>query len=125
MQKLKILIVEDEAIVALEIQHRLKSLNYEVIGVASTGVKALALAEEKKPDLVLMDLKLKGSMNGLETALALKNNFSIPSIFVTAFSDDTTLNQIKEKINCEILLKPFSPDDLKNTIEKTINEKRI
>jgi len=122
MAKLKILIVEDEAIVALEIQYRLTSLNYEVVGVASTGEKALTLAEKTKPNLALMDLKLKGSMSGLETALALKNNFSIPSIFITAFSDDATLNQIKEKLDCDILQKPFSPEELKTTIEKIISK---
>lgn len=125
MTKLKILIVEDEAIVALEIQYRLTSLNYEVVGVASTGEKALTLAEKTKPNLALMDLKLKGSMSGLETALALKNNFSIPSIFITAFSDDATLNQIKEKLDCDILQKPFSPEELKTTIEKIISKYKL
>lgn len=125
MTKLKILIVEDEAIVALEIQYRLTSLNYEVVGVASTGEKALTLAEKTKPNLALMDLKLKGSMSGLETALALKNNFSIPSIFITAFSDDATLNQIKEKLDCYILQKPFSPEELKTTIEKIISKYKL
>ncbi|MDH7604410.1 MAG: response regulator [Melioribacter sp.] len=119
MQKRKILIVEDEAIVALEIKYRLTSLNYEVVGTASTGEKALALAEETRPDLVLMDLKLKGKMNGLETAHELKNKFSIPSIFITAYSDDTTLNEIQEN-GFIILQKPFTPEELQNVIENVL-----
>lgn len=121
MQKPKILIVEDEAIVALEIQYRLTSLNYEVVGIASTGEKALMLAEETKPNLVLMDLKLKGKMNGLDTARELKNKFSISSIFITAFSDNSTLKEIYEN-GFEILQKPFTPEELQNVIETAFNK---
>ncbi|MEJ5352308.1 MAG: response regulator [Melioribacteraceae bacterium] len=123
MHKTKILIVEDEAIVALEIQYRLTSLNYEVVGTASTGEKALALAEETKPDLVLMDLKLKGKLNGLETARELKNKFSIPSIFITAFSDDATLKEIQEN-DFIILQKPFTPEELQKIIESALKLER-
>lgn len=121
MQKPKILIVEDEAIVALEIQYRLTSMNYEVVGTASTGEKALVLAEETKPDLVLMDLGLKGKINGLDTARELKNKFSIPSIFITAFSDDSTLKEI-QKNGFEILQKPFTPEELQNIVEAALHK---
>ncbi len=120
MQKTKVLIVEDEAIVALELQYRLTSLNYEVVGTASTGEKALALAEEARPDLVLMDLKLKGKMNGLETSQEIKNKFSIPSIFITAFSDDATLKEIHDN-GFLILQKPFTPEELQKVIDTALN----
>jgi len=121
MNNLKILIAEDEAIVALEITTRLKLMGHNVCGTASSGEKAILLAGQTHPHLVLMDIKLKGEMDGIEAAEIIKEKFSIPSIFLTALSDESTLRQIKKTSNKEILMKPFQEIDLKNSIEKLIN----
>jgi CheY-like chemotaxis protein len=122
MNNKKILIVEDEAIVALEIKYRLTKLGYIVTGTASSGKRALELAEETKPDVILMDIKLKGSMNGLETATQIRDRFGIPSIFLTAFTDDGTIKQMKEIFNYEHLQKPFEVSDLDNAIKTTLSK---
>ncbi len=121
MAETKVLIVEDEAIVALEIQDRLVMLGYKVCNIASSGEKAVALAEATSPNLILMDVKLKGNMNGIEAAKIIKERFGIPSIFITAFSDENTLKQIKEFLHYECLLKPFEEEELKEAVGKTLN----
>lgn len=123
MSAIKILIVEDEAIVAMEIEHRLTMLGYDICDVSSSGEKAIILAEEHKPDLVLMDIKLKGNMNGLIAARIIKEKYNIPSVFVTANSDQNTIKQIDELLHFEYLFKPIEEDKLKVAIKKTIEKK--
>lgn len=120
MKDTKILIVEDEAIVALEIQDRLITLGYQVCNIVSSGEKAIVSAEAACPDLILMDVKLKGTMTGIETAGIIKEKFGIPSVFITAFSDEKTLKQIKDNLHYECLLKPFEEDELKEAVGKTL-----
>lgn len=117
----KILIVEDEIIVALEIKHRLTKLNYQVVGIASNSEKALEIINNNKPDLILMDLKLKGKENGLVLAEKIYKDFLIPSIFITAFFDEATLREVKERLGFEILQKPFTPDELSCAVDKLLN----
>ena len=95
MNKTNILIVEDEAIVAKDIQQSLKKAGYNVVGVASTGEKAIELANEKKPDLVLMDIMLKGPMSGIEAAEEIRLALNIPVVFLTAYADESTFNKAK------------------------------
>ncbi len=116
----KILIVEDEAIVALELEYRLKAMGYRVCGKVPSGEKAILLAKETNPNLVLMDINLSGKMNGIETADVIKANYSIPSIFVTAYSDENTISQIKNSMNNEYLFKPFAVAQLKGAIDRVI-----
>lgn len=118
----RILIVEDEAIVALEIQDRLMTMGYQVCGIAPSGEKAIALAGASVPALILMDIKLKGKLNGIETAKIIKEKLDIPFIFITAFSDESTLEQIKKIYHYEYLLKPFEEDELKAAIERMFKQ---
>ena len=120
MTNIKVLVVEDEAIVALEIQDRLSMLGYRVTGIASNGEKAIDLANLTSPNVILMDIKLKGKMNGIEAAKIIKEKFGTPSIFLTAYSDENTLQQIKEVLDYEYLFKPFEEDDLKEAVGKTL-----
>ena len=90
-----ILVVEDEAIVAMDIAQRLKRAGYDVPAVAATGEVALRTLEELHPDLVLMDILLKGEKNGIETAREIKDQFEIPVIFLTGQADESTQEQIK------------------------------
>ncbi|HOY98500.1 MAG TPA: response regulator, partial [Candidatus Aminicenantes bacterium] len=90
-----ILIVEDEIIIAMEIQVRLESAGFAVCGLASSGEKAIALAREKNPDLVLMDITLKGPLDGLETAGRIQAEKDIPVIFLSATDDEAVLRRIR------------------------------
>jgi len=83
----RILVVEDEALIAGDLQARLTTMGYEVVGVATTGVEAVGMAQQTQPDVVLMDVVLKGDMDGIDTAKQIKTTQSIPIIFLSAYSD--------------------------------------
>ena len=90
-----ILVVEDERIVARGIEKQLKGLGYEVAGLASAGKEAVQLAAEVQPDLVLMDIRLSNEMDGVEAANQIRTWLHIPSVFLTAYSDEATLQRAK------------------------------
>ncbi len=117
MTDAKILVVEDENIVALEIKKRLQKLGYIVPGVASTGEDAIIKAEGILPDLVLMDIMLKGEIDGIQAAGEIRSRFNIPVIYLTAYSDEETLERAKLTEPYGYILKPFEEDDLRTTIE--------
>jgi two-component system, sensor histidine kinase len=114
---LRILIVEDETIVALDMRCRLEGFGYQVCGLAATGPMAVQLADEHRPDLVLMDIKLKGEMDGIEAASHVRRIFEVPIIFVTAFTDDETLARVKASSSYGYIVKPYHERELKITIE--------
>jgi PAS domain S-box-containing protein len=113
----KILIVEDESIVAFNIQNRLEGLGYVVAAIVSSGEAALQIAAQNHPDLVLMDIKLKGRIDGIEAAAQIRNCFNIPVVYLTAYTDDETLNRAKLTEPYGYILKPFESRDLCTTIE--------
>lgn len=120
MSKINVLVVEDESIVSKDIQHSLKKLGYNVVGAAPTGEKAIELAGSEKPDIVLMDIMLKGEMNGIEAASQIKDLYAIPVIFLTAYADESTLSKAKITEPYGYVLKPFKEIDLHTTIEMAI-----
>jgi DNA-binding LytR/AlgR family response regulator len=120
MSKTNVLVVEDESIVAKDIQQSLTKLGYNVIGTASTGEKAILLAEEFIPDIVLMDIMLKGGMNGIDTAAEIKEKLSIPVIFLTAYADEGTLAKAKVTEPYGYIIKPFKEIDLHTSIEMAL-----
>ncbi|MDK2947151.1 Response regulator receiver domain-containing protein [Methanolobus vulcani] len=113
----KILVVEDENIVALELKKRLKKLGYQVPSVAASGIEAINKAEGFLPDLVIMDIRLKGDMDGIQTAQIIHERFNIPVIYLTAHSDDETLKRAKKTEPYGYILKPFEEDELRTAIE--------
>ena len=117
MTKAQILVVEDENIVAKDIQHRLMQLGYHIPVVASSGEEALKKAEETRPDLVLMDIRLKGAMDGVEAAEQLRLRFKIPIVYLTAFADHETLQRAKVTEPFGYILKPFAERELYTCIE--------
>ena len=117
MTKANILIVEDEAIVAREIKTCLKKLGYSVTSTVSRGEKAIDKAEEDRPALVLMDIQLKGEMDGIEAANIIQSRFGIPVIFLTAYDDDERLKRAKFTLPYGYVLKPFHAQDLRIAIE--------
>jgi DNA-binding LytR/AlgR family response regulator len=120
MSKINILVVEDESIVSKDIQHSLNKLGYNVVGAASTGEKAIELARSERPDIVLMDIMLKGEMNGIETAEIIRNEMSIPVVFLTAYADESTLSKAKVTEPYGYIIKPFKEIDLHTSIEMAI-----
>jgi len=112
-----ILIVEDESIIAMEIASRLRKLGYQVAAIAQAGPEAIARAEELQPDLVLMDICLKGKMDGVEAAAVIRQRFDIPVIYLTANTDEQTFQRAKVTEPYGYLLKPFEERELHTTIE--------
>ena len=96
MEQAKIMVVEDEVIVGKDIQTSLRMLNYEVPHLVTSGETAVAMAEKEDPDLVLMDIVLRGQMDGIEAARQIRNRYDIPVIYLTAYSDEKTLHRAKE-----------------------------
>lgn len=115
-----LLIVEDEPIVTMDLQLRLTQLGYKVAGIAANGEHALTLAEQVRPDLVLMDIHLQGPMDGIDTALAIRTRFRLPIIFLTAYTESATWQRAKMADPFGYLLKPFEDIDLKIAIEMAI-----
>ena len=120
MPKATVLVVEDESIVSKDIQYSLKKLGYEVIGSSATGAKAIELALELKPNIVLMDIMLKGDINGIEASAEIKKSLNIPIIFLTAYADENTLEKAKITEPYAYILKPFKEIDLHTSIEMAL-----
>lgn len=120
MGKINVLVVEDESIVSKDIQNSLTKLGYCVVGASSSGEKAIELAESLQPDVILMDIMLKGQMNGIEAAEHIKNEFKIPIIFLTAYADSETLSRAKITEPYGYIIKPFKEIDIHTSIEMAI-----
>lgn len=117
MKKTRILIVEDEAIVAEDFQHTLTDLGYEVVGRCATADDAIKKAGELHPDLILMDIVLKGKKDGLYAAREINTKMDIPVIFVTVYSDRKLIENAKNGESCGYILKPFQEKQLLPSIE--------
>ena len=125
MDRIKILVVEDQTIVALNIKNKLKNLGYDVPCTAVSGEEAIKEAELKKVDLVLMDIMLKGNMDGIEAARIIKSRFGIPVIYLTACPDCETLERAKAAEPEVYMSKPFKEEDLCETIEAALLKNRL
>ncbi len=123
--KAKILIVEDERILAIGMKRKLESLGYIVTGMASSGEEAIEKAQETDPDLVLMDIVLKGEMDGIEAAQRIINLYNIPIIYLTAYADDEILERAMVTEPYGYLLKPFKVNELKANIKMAIYKHKI
>ncbi|MDD3247162.1 MAG: response regulator [Methanosarcina sp.] len=120
----RILIVEDEHIVAMGIKRMLKGLGYTVTGVASSGEDAISKAESTFPDLVLMDIMLKGELDGVEAAKEIKERFDVPVVYLTAYSDSNILERVKKTGPFGYIVKPFDEKDLHSNIEIALHRYR-
>jgi len=116
----KILVTEDEGIVAADIEDRLRSLGYQVTATCSSGEEALQKIRENRPDLALMDIMIQGDMDGIETARRVREQFDIPVIFLTAYSDDATFQRAKITEPFGYLIKPFEERELRTNIEMAL-----
>jgi len=117
MTKAKILIVEDDRIVAKDIENTLKNLGFSVSSIVSSGEEAINKVKKKSPDLVLMDIVLKGEMDGIEAAKQIKERFHIPVVYLTAYADKKLLERVKITEPFGYIVKPFEERELHTTIE--------
>ena len=120
MTKTSILIVEDERIVAKDLQETLQELGYDAFAIARSSEEALQVATERCPDLVLMDIRIKGPLDGIETATILRERFGVPVVYLTAHADGATLERAKVTEPYGYLIKPIKPDELRSAIEISI-----
>ncbi|MFP4205378.1 MAG: EAL domain-containing protein [Spirochaetaceae bacterium] len=125
MQNERILIVEDEKIISLDLQRRLEKFGYQVIGIAATGNDAVDHARTHHPDIILMDIMLGGDIDGIDAAEIVKQELEIPVVFLTAFADEDTLSRAKEAEPYGYVLKPFKERELYTTIDIALYKSAI
>jgi CheY-like chemotaxis protein len=120
----RILIVEDERIVAADLQEALNGMGYDAYAIASSGAEAMAIARKNRPDITLMDIRINGEVDGIEVATRLRREFHTAVVFVTALADDTTVQRAKHSDPYAYLVKPVSVSALRATIELTAHRQR-
>ena len=125
MSNKKILIVEDEKIVARNIQNRVENVGYAVVGIVSSGEEAIQKTKELYPALILMDIKLDGELDGIETASKIKADFDIPIVYLTAYTDKATTERVKRTEPFGYLIKPFEQRELETTIEIALYKHKL
>ncbi|HZI51980.1 MAG TPA: EAL domain-containing protein [Terriglobia bacterium] len=125
MDKVRMLVVEDERIVSMDLQRRLKAMGYEIAGAAVSGEEAIEKAESLRPDMVLMDIMLDGELDGTQAAEIIRARFSIPVIYLTAYADSATLERAKITEPFGYILKPFEERELHGHIEIALYKARM
>jgi PAS domain S-box-containing protein len=124
MARGKVLIVEDEPIVAMDLKQEVQELGYEVVGVAESADEALVNVQATRPDFALMDIRIVGSLDGIQTARALRHWYQVPSIFLTSYTDDTTLARAARTMPYGYLTKPFKSAELRATLRMALDRSR-
>ena len=125
MAKAKIMVVEDEELVAFAIKSLLEGIGYEVPYVLSSGEEAVREAGETEPDLILMDIHLNGRMSGIEAAGIIKDSYRLPVVYLTAYSDADTLDKAKRTEPYGFVLKPYDEHSLEATIEMALHKSSV
>ncbi|HSA77765.1 MAG TPA: response regulator, partial [Nitrospirota bacterium] len=125
MKKGTIFVVEDEVIIADDIKSYLQKFGYKVPSIATSGEEALKRVRDIRPDLVLMDIVLRGEMDGIETAERIRSEFDVPVVYLTAFADDQTLERAKITEPFGYIIKPFEERDLYTTIEMALYKHKM
>ena len=124
-ESFRILIVEDEHIVALDLQHQVEKLGHDVVGIAGTGTQAINLALDTHPDLVLMDIRLHGDMDGIAAATEIRSVEPIPIVYLTAYTDAKTLERASVTQPLGYILKPFQLRELETTIQLALYKSKV
>ena len=121
----KIMVVEDEAVIAIRLQERLTAMGYHVIAISYSGEEAMAQARRLRPDLILMDIMIPGKMDGVAVAKSVKKELDIPVIFLTAFSEDKIIDSAKQAEPYGYIVKPFQDRELKACVEIALYKKEM
>ena len=119
----KIMVVDDEAYISTQLEERLTSMDYEVVGTASSGEDSISMAKSLSPDLVLMDIVMPGKLDGIEASEIITKELDIPVIFLTAYADDKFLERAKKAQPFGYILKPFQEKEIKANIELALYKK--
>lgn len=125
MTPTRILVVEDESLIACDLEISLEHLGYEVVGIAASGEEALRIVEERKPDLILMDIILDGEMDGIETTRAIHNRHNIPVIYLTANADESTVKRARDTAPHAYITKPTNERELYSNIDTALYKHRL
>ena len=115
-----IMVVEDEGVVSIDIRNMLRKAGYDIAAVAFQGEEAVRKAETTKPDLVLMDIGLKGEIDGIEAAKKIRERLHIPVVFLTGFADENTMAKAKEVDPSGFIIKPINEEELRRILEQTL-----
>jgi CheY-like chemotaxis protein len=118
----RVLIVEDERLIALDLQRRLTQLGYTVVGNVAAGAQAITAALQLRPDLILMDIRLQGEMDGIDAALQIQTDRSVPIIYLTAYVDESTMQRAQATSPWGFLRKPFHVRDLQAILNRYLGE---
>ncbi|MBN1572692.1 MAG: response regulator [Deltaproteobacteria bacterium] len=121
----RILVVDDEVVISMQLEERLSSMGYDVVGRASSGKEAVDKAKKLSPDLILMDIVMPGEMDGIDASRIVKEDLDIPVIFLTAFADDENIMKAKETEPFGYIVKPFQERALKAAIEVALYNKHV
>ena len=121
----RILVVDDEVIISMQIEERLNSMGYDVVGRATSGREAVDKSRELNPDLVLMDIVMPGEMDGIEASRVIKDESEIPVVFLTAYADDENIMRAKTTEPFGYLIKPFQEREIKAAIEVALYNKHV
>jgi CheY-like chemotaxis protein len=122
MSKVQILVVEDENIIALDLRIRLSGLGYTVLAVAASGQEAIEKTSELDPDLVLMDIRLRGEMDGIEATQIIQARSDVPIVYLTALADEDTLLRAEATGAQGLIRKPFEDEELHTAIEAALDQ---
>jgi DNA-binding response OmpR family regulator len=121
----RVLIVEDEALIAEELRERLSRLGFSVIAAVDSGEEGIAIATRERPDLVLMDIRLKGEKDGVQAAKEIREQVDVPIVYLTAHSDRRTVDRASKTDHDGFILKPFVRRELQSTIEVAMQRHAI
>jgi len=117
------MLVDDEAIITMQLEKRLSSMGYEVVGVASSGEESVNMARQLRPDLVLMDIVMPGKVDGIDAASKIRAELDIPIIFLTAFADEANINRAKSAEPFGYIVKPFHEEEIQASIEVALHKR--
>lgn len=121
---LRILIVEDDSLIALSVRSVLEGLGYAICGIAASEPEAIALAEQTRPDLTLMDVRLRGPVDGVDVAQRLRTEFGVRSLYLSAYADHQTMTRITATYPLGFVQKPYSAGQLKSALDLAIRRMR-
>lgn len=116
----RIMIVEDDALVGLGIKLTVTELGYDVVGIAASEPEAIKLADQTHPRLALMDIRLRGPVDGIDTARRLRSEYNIRSIYLSAYADEPTLSRVAQTYPLGFVQKPYSANQLKSALELAV-----
>ena len=117
----KILIVEDDVIISLVVENMVKELGYSVVGKAVSGEEAIKIAKEEQPDILLMDIRLKGDMDGIDTVAKIKESINPKVIYLTGNSDRLNFERAKDTDFADLIVKPFTIGDLDKSLRLLVD----